>query len=146
MTFTSTEKDIPEWFSHGVRCCLKLPHKRERNRMFRQVTEAHLALYHGIHIYRDGRDIRSESIFNSGIPSTKAAEELIKSQGHMAGCQLDHENEIQDVVARIISMSEQEAIAYAWQSLEYKFMTTEEHNEKTRLRRAARTAPKALTS
>jgi hypothetical protein len=101
--------------------------------MFRQVTEAHLAVYHGIDIYKNGRDIRSESIFNSGIPSTKAAEELIKSQGHMAGCELDHVFEIRDVVARIIGMPEQEAIAYAWRSLEYKFMTKEEHKSKTRL-------------
>ena len=112
--------------------------------MFRQVTEAHLAVYHDIHIYKNGRAIRSESIFNSGIPSTKAAEELIKTQGHMAGCQLDHVNEIQDVVARIIGMKEQEAIAYAWQSLEYKFMTKEEHREKTRLTKVARKATNAL--
>jgi len=143
MTIRITDADIPEWFSHGVRCCLKLPHKRERHRMFRQVTEAHLAIHHGIDIYKNGRDIRIESIFNSGIPSTKAAEELIRSQGHMAGCQLDHENEIQDVVAWIIDMPEQEAIAHAWESLQYMFMTNEEHREKTRLRRTSRQATNA---
>ncbi len=128
--------DTPEWFAHGVRCCLKLPHKRERNRMFRQVTEAHLAIYHRIDIYKDGKNIRRDTIFSSGIPCTEGAIELIERQGHMAGCELDHVIEIQDVVARIIDMPEEKAIAYAWESLRYMFMTRQEHKEKTRVSKA----------
>ena len=136
---------IPEWFSHGIRCCLKIPHKRERNRMFRQLTEAHMTIHHGIHIYRDGKDIRSESIFNSGIQITEAAEEIVKRQGHMAGCQLDHSIEIQDVVDNILKMPEQKAIAHAWESLQYKFMTKKEHAEKTQLSSTNRKAANAFT-
>ena len=106
--------------------------------MFRQVTEAHLAIYHDIHIYKNGKDIRRDSIFRSEIPCTKAAKELIERQGHMAGCQLDHVNEIQDVVATILEWSEEKAIAYAWESLGYMFMTRQEHNEKTRMSKAKR--------
>ena len=144
MTPSNPDMDIPEWFAHGVRCCLKLPHKRERNRMFRQVTEAHLAIYHRIDIYKDGKDIRGDTIFSSGIPCSEAAKELIERQGHMAGCQLDHVIEIQDVVATILKLSEEEAIAYAWESLGYMFMTRQEHDEKTRLARANRNAANAL--
>ena len=144
MKTSSQDIDIPEWFSHGVRCCLELPHERERNRMFRQVTEAHLAIYHDIHIYKNGKDIRRDSIFSSGIPYTDAAKDLIERQGHMAGCQLDHVIEIQDVVARILVLSEEEAIDYAWKSLKYMFMTKQEHDEKTLLARANRGAGNAL--
>ena len=113
--------------------------------MFRQVTEAHMAIYHGIHIYKDGKNIRSESIFKSGIQITEAAEEIIKRQGHMAGCQLDHAIEIQDVVDNIVNMPEESAIAHAWESHQYKFMTKKEHEEKTQLSRTTRKAANALT-
>jgi hypothetical protein len=103
---------VPEWFEHGIRACKALPHSRERKRLLRQLTEAHLAINHGIHIYRDGCDIKAEAIIKSDIPLTTSAQTLIEKSDCLTGCDLDHVIEIQDIAKEIMIRSDADAIRY----------------------------------